>query len=182
MSFNSATDLLALWRQTSGGDVRAGRMPGVDYIVAALSRLGLINVSTGQTEPALNKSTTVWVKPALQSWAQEASIYLYNTVTAEYELATPALWFALLSAGSGGANFSYLPGGVLMQWGSANIGTVLTPVAFPIAFSAAPNITATVYGAITPKAVTLQAATVNGFQALVLATAEVVNWHAIGRA
>lgn len=180
MSYSPTTDFLALLRQTSGG-VRTERMPGLDYLIAAMARAGMFVLSVGQTAPTSNLVSTVWIKPASpSSWAFEASIFLYNVLTAQYEPATPALWFALLSADSGGANFAYLPGGVLQQWGTANVGTVFTAVNFPIAFSVAPNVTATVKGAATVKAVGVGVVTGVNFTAATTTAAENINWHAIG--
>lgn len=95
MSYSATTDFLALLRQTSGG-VRTERMPGLDYVVLALARAGIITLSVSQTAPATNQSTTAWFKPAVPSWNAEGALYLWNVVTAQYELATPALWSAFL--------------------------------------------------------------------------------------
>ncbi len=181
MSYDPGTDLMALLRQTGGG-VRVVRMPGLDYIAAALARMELFNVHVGATAPTENQTTTVWIKPAPSSWAAEASVLLWSAAEAAYVPATPALWFALLSVGSGGANFSHLPGGVLYQWGTANVGTVFTAVNFPLPFSAAPNVTATVNGAATVKAVSVAAVTGAGFTAATTGGAENINWHAVGPA
>lgn len=96
MGYNPLTDFLGLSRLTGGG-VRAERMPGLDYVVAALARLKIFSVWVGSAPPVSNFPTTVWVLPASPSWTNEASVFLYNTVTAEYEVATPALWAALFA-------------------------------------------------------------------------------------
>lgn len=95
MAYNPLTDFLGLLRQTSGG-VRAERMPGLDWLVAALARMGLFTLYVGSTAPTTNQAATVWLKPATQSWASEGAVFLWNASTTEYELATPALWKALL--------------------------------------------------------------------------------------
>lgn len=97
MSFSPATDFLALLRQTGGG-VRTVRTPGLDYVVAALARAGVIALSVSATAPIANQAATAWFKPAIPSWAAEGTLFLWNVVTAQYEVATPALWGALLIA------------------------------------------------------------------------------------
>lgn len=72
-------------------------MPGLDYVVAAMARAGLFKLYAGQTAPTANQSTTVWLMPALPSWTAEGIVFLWNSATAEYELATPSLWNQLLS-------------------------------------------------------------------------------------
>lgn len=99
MSYSSITDFLALLRQTSGG-VRTLEMPGLDYMLSALSRAGFITLSVGQAAPTSNQPTTVWLKPASPSWSAEGSVFLWNAsaVPAQYQLATPALWIAYFSS------------------------------------------------------------------------------------
>lgn len=99
MAYSPTTDFLALLRQTSGG-VRSERIPGLDYMLAALARAGLFTLSVGQTAPIVNQSTTVWLQPSLPSWVAEGSVFLWDAPTATYLAATPSLWEALLSASS----------------------------------------------------------------------------------
>ena len=118
MSYNPVTDFLALLRQTSGG-VRVAEIPGLDFVVAALARAGMITLSVGQTAPTTNQPTTVWFKPSLPSWVAEGTVFLWNSATDEYEPATPALWDAVLAPpqyvsgynfqGAGGATNIILP-------------------------------------------------------------------------
>jgi hypothetical protein len=96
MSYNPATDFLGLLRLTAGG-VRSERMPGLDYIIAALARAGFFSLSVGQVAPTVNQATTAWLKPALPSWVAEGTFYLWNSVTTEYEVATPTLWTEFLA-------------------------------------------------------------------------------------
>lgn len=106
MSYDPATDFLGLLRLVSGG-VRSERMPGLDYVIAALARAGMFSLSVGQTEPTANQATTVWLKPALPSWSAEGAFYIWNPVTQAYNIATPALWRTIF--GSGASLFQSLP-------------------------------------------------------------------------
>jgi hypothetical protein len=96
MSYVPATDFLALLRQTATG-TEIERMPGLDYVVAALARAGMFQVWTGLTAPAANQQTTVWVQPAQPSWTAECTVWLWNSELSEYQLATPNLWSVLLA-------------------------------------------------------------------------------------
>lgn len=91
MGYSPTTDFLALLRLTPGG-VRTEKVPGLDYVAAALARAGMINLSVGQTAPTSNQATTAWFKPALPSWSAEGKLYLWNPLTVQYEQATPTLW------------------------------------------------------------------------------------------
>lgn len=97
MSYAPTTDFLALLRLLPGG-VRTERMPGLDYIVAALARAGQFALSVGQTPPTANQATTAWFVPASSSWASEGTLFLWNAATGAYELATPTLWAAIFTA------------------------------------------------------------------------------------
>lgn len=96
MSYNQITDFVAILRQLGSG-VEFARMPGLDYVVAAMARAGLFKLYVGQTAPIANQSTIVWLMPALPSWTAEGTVFLWNSATAEYELATLSLWNQLLS-------------------------------------------------------------------------------------
>lgn len=96
MSYDPTTDFLGLLRLV-GSVVRSERMPGLDYVVAALNRMGLFALSVGQTAPTVNQATTFWLKPAIPSWTAEGTLYIWNPVSTAYEVATPALWQAFLS-------------------------------------------------------------------------------------
>lgn len=102
MTYAPTTDFLALERLTSGG-VRTARMPGLDFTVAAMARAGLFALSVGQTAPTTSQPTTVWFRPSVPSWVAEGTVFLWNAVTSEYEIATPALWAALF--GFSGSSF-----------------------------------------------------------------------------
>lgn len=99
MAYDPVTDFLALIRQTASG-AQIANIPGLDYVLAAMSRAGLITLFTSQSEPTVNQATTAWLKPASPSWTSEGTLFLWNSSTAAYELATPALWAALFAGGS----------------------------------------------------------------------------------
>jgi hypothetical protein len=125
MAYNALTDFIALLRLTGGG-VRSERMPGLDYVVAALNRMGLFAVTVSQTAPVVNQATTVWVQPALPSWSAEATIWLWNAglVIPAYAQATPALWTAFLS----GIRSGYLFQSVAVANANIVAGTTLCAV------------------------------------------------------
>lgn len=100
MAYSSTTDFIALLRQTSGG-VRTERMPGLDYVVAAMARMGMFQLSIGQTPPTTNQITTVWFQPSIPSWVAEGTVFLWSAAASQYQVATPALWDALLLASAG---------------------------------------------------------------------------------
>lgn len=96
MTYDPTNDFVALLRQSSG-TVALERMPGLDYVTAALARAGLITLSVGQTAPTVNQVTTAWFRPSVPSWVAEGTLFLWNALTAAYEQATPALWSTLLA-------------------------------------------------------------------------------------
>lgn len=104
MGYVAATDFLGLLRLTGGG-VRSERMPGLDWLVAALQRMGFISLSISQFAPTVNQASTVWLQPALPSWSAEGTVWLWNAATVQYEAATPALWVAFLSGIHSGYSF-----------------------------------------------------------------------------
>lgn len=99
MSYAPTTDFLAMLRETSGG-VRMERMPGLDYVVVALARAGMITLSVSATAPLASQITTAWFAPAIPSTSAEGTLFLWNAGTLEYEPATPALWAAIFTATS----------------------------------------------------------------------------------
>jgi len=104
VSYNPLTDFLALVRQTSGV-VRFEQLPGLDFVIAALSRSGMFSISVGQTVPTSNQTTIAWFKPASPSWSAEGTLYLWNVATSQYEVATMALWAAFLAPSISGYSF-----------------------------------------------------------------------------
>lgn len=108
MSYDPVTDFLALLRQ-AGSEVDVARMPGLDFTVSALARGGMISLHAGQTAPIANQSTTAWFQPANPSWTAEGVLRLWNAFTEAYEVATPALWTALLTISISGYVFQSAP-------------------------------------------------------------------------
>jgi len=96
MSYNSATDFIGLLRLV-GTSLRSERMPGLDWAVLVLNRMGLFALSVGQTAPVVNVTTTVWLKPAIPSWSAEGTVYLWNPAALAWQVATPQLWQIFLN-------------------------------------------------------------------------------------
>lgn len=111
MSYNPITDFLALLRTTAGG-VRSERMPGLDFVVSALARAGMITLYVGQTEPVVNQAATAWFVPASPSWVAEGVLFLWNVDAGKYQVATPALWTAFFSFVVSGYSFQSAPDAV----------------------------------------------------------------------
>jgi hypothetical protein len=104
VSYSPVTDFLALLRLEAGA-AELARMPGLDYVVAALARAGVVTLYTGQNQPLANQPTTAWLKPAEPSWTSEGTLYLWNAFTSAYEVATPTLWTAILTVSLSGYVF-----------------------------------------------------------------------------
>lgn len=100
MAYNPATDFLGLWRNIAGV-VSKTEMPGLDYVVAALARAGLITLSVSATAPVVSQSTTAWLQAAVPSYSAEGALQLWNPATSAYAAATPALFFEMLQASTG---------------------------------------------------------------------------------
>jgi len=100
MPYNPSTDLVGLWRAASGG-VEKAQMPGLDFVVAALGRAGLMRIVTSQTAPTTNQSTTAWFQPANPSYASEGSLFLWDPSLNMYVPATPELFHSGDSSGGG---------------------------------------------------------------------------------
>jgi hypothetical protein len=100
MVYNPATDFLGLWRNIAG-QVSKVEMPGLDYVVAALARAGLITLSVSATAPVVSQSVTAWLNTAVPSYSGEGVLYLWNTALDEYVAATPALFFDMLQTATG---------------------------------------------------------------------------------
>ena len=104
MGYTPSTDFLALLRNTGGG-VRTEQMPGLDFVVSALARAGLITLVVSATAPVVNQASTAWFQPASPSWTAEGVLNLWNAAAAAFQPATPALWIALLAAGTSAYSF-----------------------------------------------------------------------------
>lgn len=96
MAYNPVTDFLALWR--NGGTVAKVEMPGLDYVVAALARMGLISVSVSGIAPVANQDVTAWLQPAVPTYSAEGVLRLWDPDAAAYAAATPALLLRMLQA------------------------------------------------------------------------------------
>ena len=97
MSYNPVTDFLGLWRN-SGGQVSKLEMPGLDYVVQALARAGLVTVVVSATAPVANQSTTAWLQTAVPSYSAEGSLWLWDKATTAYLPATSKLLLEYLEA------------------------------------------------------------------------------------
>lgn len=106
MSYNPATDFLGLWRN-SGGEVSKLEMPGLDFVIAALARSGLLNVSVSATAPVANQSTTAWLQTAVPSYSGEGSFWLWDKVTSAYLPATSGLLMDYLETSAGRSGVSW---------------------------------------------------------------------------
>jgi hypothetical protein len=106
MVYNPATDFLALWRNIAGV-VSKVEMPGLDYVVAALARAGVITLSVSATAPVVSQSTTAWLQTAVPSNSAEGVLFLWNAVTSAYVPATAALFLDLLEASAGQSGVSW---------------------------------------------------------------------------
>lgn len=100
MTYNPATDFLAVWRNIAG-TVTKLEMPGLDYVVAALARAGIITLSVSATAPVVSQPTTAWLQAAAPSYSAEGVLHLWDPIATAYALATPALFFEMLQAGTG---------------------------------------------------------------------------------
>lgn len=132
MSYAPATDFIGLLRQTSGG-ARVERMPGLDYVVAALARAGMFQLSVSDTPPVANQSVTAWFRPAVPSWASEGTLYLWEADTAQYVPASSMLWSELFITTAAATNIQMIktPGPVNVN-GTANVVLVNQTVSAPI--------------------------------------------------
>jgi hypothetical protein len=106
MTYNPSTDFIGLWRTITGG-VEKGEMPGLDWLVAALGRAGLVNVSVSGTAPTANQATTAWFVPANPSYSAEGGLYLWSATASAYLAATPSLFYQFLAASYGSSAVSW---------------------------------------------------------------------------
>lgn len=106
MPYDPATDFVGLWRN-NGSDVSKLEMPGLDYVVAALARAGLITLSVSATAPVANQDVTAWLQAAVPSTSAEGVMHLWSPDIAAYVLATPALLLRMLQAAAGQSGVSW---------------------------------------------------------------------------
>jgi hypothetical protein len=105
MAYNPTTDFVALWRAVSGG-VRKADVPGLDFVVAALGRSGLINIYVSETAPLSNQATTAWFQPTEPTYTAEGNLFLWNANTNSYQTATAWLLLEMLAATEAAASSS----------------------------------------------------------------------------
>lgn len=104
--YNPLTDFIGLWRNSGGATVSKLEMPGLDFVVAALARAGIVNVAMSATAPVVNQSTTAWLQTAVPDWNAEGVFYLWDAGSTAYAAATPELFFAFLEACAEVSNIS----------------------------------------------------------------------------
>src|SRR6266481_2039036 len=82
MSYLSTTDFMALLRRTQDG-AEIASMPGLDYVIAALSRASMFRLWIGQAPPTANQTMTVWLRPApalMQSYVFQSVVLASDVV------------------------------------------------------------------------------------------------------
>jgi len=133
MAYNPVTDFAALLRNTGGG-VRTEQMPGLDFVVSALQRAGLLGgLVISATAPVVNQAATPWFQPAVPSWTAEGVLFLWNASALAYQPATPALWAAFFSLSVIGYTFQSI---------ASSSATILSGVTLAAIQRAAPAATA----------------------------------------
>ncbi len=100
MAYDPTTDFIGLWRN-SGGAVSKLEMPGLDYLIIAFARAGLLEVAVSGTAPTVNQATTAWLQSAAPDWSAEGVLRLWDPVALAYAPATPTLFLYLLQASAG---------------------------------------------------------------------------------
>lgn len=106
MVYNPATDFVALWRN-SAPNVSKLDMPGLDFVVAALARAGIVSLSVSATAPVVNQAATAWLHAAVPSYSAEGTLNLWNAVSSSYNPATPGLFLDFLQASAGQSGVSF---------------------------------------------------------------------------
>lgn len=94
MVYNPANDFVSISRLVAGAIHRA-ELPGLDFVIAALNRAGILNISLSATAPVANQSTTAWLQLASPSYSAEGSFQLWNG--AAYVPATMRLLLEMLA-------------------------------------------------------------------------------------
>lgn len=97
MPYEPSTDFVGLWRAVLGG-VEKSELPGLDFVVAALGRAGIIRVVFSEVAPTVNQSTTAWFRTAHPSYAAEGALYLWDQRLGTYVPATPELFLIYIMA------------------------------------------------------------------------------------
>lgn len=100
MAYNPATDFVGVWRNIAGSLSKV-EMPGLDFVMAAMARAGLLTVTVSATAPVANQSTTAWLQAAVPSTSAEGQLFLWDPVASAYAAATPKLLLYTLQASAG---------------------------------------------------------------------------------
>ena len=100
MTYDPATDFFGLWRNNAG-QVSKMEMPGLDVVVDALARAGVVTLSVSATAPVVSQPVTAWLQAAVPSFSAEGALFLWDKVTTAYLPATPALFLDMLEAAAG---------------------------------------------------------------------------------
>jgi hypothetical protein len=98
MPYNPSSDFVGLWRAISG-NVEKAQMPGLDFVIQALARAGLMRMVTSATAPTTNQTTTAWFRPSSPSFASEGTLFLWDISLNMYVPATPELFHTMISGG-----------------------------------------------------------------------------------
>lgn len=106
MAYNPVTDFVGLWR-TIAGTVYKTEMPGLDFVVDAFARAGLITLSVSATAPVAHQDTTAWLQAAVPSYSGEGTLRLWDAGSSTYVAATPALFLKMLEAAAGYSGVSW---------------------------------------------------------------------------
>lgn len=100
MAYNPSTDFVGLWRNIAGSLSKL-EMPGLDFVVAAMARAGMLSVAVSATAPVANQSTTAWLNAAVPSTSAEGQLFLWDPIATAYAAATPKLLLYTLQASAG---------------------------------------------------------------------------------
>lgn len=106
MAYNPVSDFVGLWRN-NGLSYSKLDVPGLDFVVAALGRSGLITVTVSASAPLANQDITAWYQPATPSYSAEGTMHLWNASTGAYAPATMALLWDMLQVAAGASGISW---------------------------------------------------------------------------
>jgi len=95
MVYNPTNDFVSISRHVAGG-ITDAEMPGLDFVIAALGRAGILNLSTASVAPSANQATTAWLQLTAPSYTAEGVFKLWNG--SAYVNATMSLLLEMLAA------------------------------------------------------------------------------------